>query len=425
MPGATSPPAPKGPTSDAPERSAGAEKKEIKGYTLPPEKYRQAVAYARAWYKLYFLRVAYGLLVLLLVLRGRIAPRFRDWAERSFSRRLGQAIVYAPLLLLTLHVLALPTHLYGQCLERKYGLSVQGWGSWFWDWTKGQVIGIAFATFLIWVLYGIIRRSPRRWWFYFWLASLPVTVLVVFLVPLVIEPLFFKFEPLAANHPQLAAEIETVARRGGLRIPPDRIFEMKASEKLNEVNAYVTGVGASKRVVVWDTTIARMTDAQILTVFGHEMGHYVLGHVRRGMALFAAALFVFLWLGERALRGMLGRWGGAWGIRGADDWASLPALLLLLSVFTFLAAPVSHVVSRYIEHQADTYSLEVIHGVVPDAPEVAAQAFQIEGEIDLEDPDPPPFIKFWLYTHPPLGERIVFARTYDPWSRGQAPRFVK
>jgi Zn-dependent protease with chaperone function len=108
-----------------------------------------------------------------------------------------------------------------------------------------------------------------------------------------------------------------------------------------------------------------------------------------------------------------------------DDWASLPALLLLLSVFSFLAAPADHAYSRYLEHQADTYALEVIHGVVPDAPEVAAQAFQILGEIDLEDPDPPAFIKFWLYTHPPLGERIVFARTYDPWSRGQAPQFVK
>jgi len=382
------------------------------------------VAYARSRYKLYFVRFAYGLGVLLLLLRWRIAPRFRDWAERS-STRLVQVIVFAPLFLLTLGVLGLPTHFYGQWLERKYDQSIQGWGSWFWDWTKGEGIGIFFGTLVIWFLYGVMRRSPRRWWFYFWLTSLPITVFVVFLVPLVIEPLFFRFEPLAVRQPELAAQIEKVVRRGGLEIPPHHLFEMKASEKLNVVNAYVTGIGASKRVVVWDTTIAKMSNPQILSVFGHEMGHYVLGHIRKGIVFFAGVLLVFLFLGQRALRWMLARWGGQWAIRSVDDWASLPALLLLLSVFSFLAAPMEHAYSRYLEHQADTYALEVIHGVVPDAPEVAAQAFQVLGEIDLEDPDPPAFIRFWLYTHPPLNERIVFARTYAPWSKGQAPQFVK
>jgi len=190
------------------------------------------------------------------------------------------------------------------------------------------------------------------------------------------------------------------------------------------VNAYVTGLGASKRVVVWDTTIAKMTTPQILSVFGHEMGHYVLDHVWKGMVFFAGVLLVFLYLGQRALSRMLARSGKQWGIRGADDWASLPVLLLLFSVFSFLSAPVDNAFSRYLEHQADIYALEVTHGILPDASETAAQAFQILGEIDLEDPAPPPFVKFWLYTHPPLNERIVFARTYDPWSKGESPQFV-
>ncbi len=406
-------------------RAAGAESKQVKGYTLPPERYRKAVAYARTRYKLYFVRFAYGLLVLLLVLRWRVAPRFRNWAEGTSRRRLVQAMVYAPLLLLSLAILRLPTRVYGQWLERKYELSVQGWGSWFWDWTKVELIGVLFGTFLVWVLYSVMRRSPRRWWFYFWLASLPIVVFVVLLEPVVVEPLFFKFEPLAQRQPQLAAQIEKVVQRGGLQIPPNHLFEMRASEKLNAVNAYVTGIGASKRVVVWDTTMARMSTPQILAVFGHEMGHYVLGHVPKGMLFFAAMLLVFLCAGQRTLGSMLARWGGGWAIRGVDDWASLPALLLVLSVFNFLAAPVDNAYSRHLEHQADTYALEVTRGVVPDAPEAAAQSFQILGEIDLEDPDPPAFIRFWLYTHPPLNERILFARTYDPWSKGQQPQFVK
>jgi len=203
------------------------------------------------------------------------------------------------------------------------------------------------------------------------------------------------------------------------------MFEMKASEKYNAVNAYVSGIGASKRVVVWDTTLARATPPQVLAVFGHEMGHYVLRHIPQGMAFFAVALLLALYLGYRLVRAALRRWEACRGIRAVDDWASLPVLLLFFSVFSFLAAPLEHAYSRHIEHQADIYGLEATHGVVPDAGEVAAQTHQLLSEIDLEDPDPPVFIKFWLYSHPSASERIIFARTYNPWARGQAPQYVK
>src|SRR5205807_10190147 len=158
---------------------------------------------------------------------------------------------------------------------------------------------------------------------------LPIIVLVAFVQPLVIDPLFFKFEPLQSAQPVLTGEIGKVVHRAGMNISPSHMLEMEASAKLNSLNAYVTGVGASKRVVVWDTTISRMTVPETLSVFGHEMGHYVLGHVPQGIAFFDAVLFVFLYLGFRGLYWTLHRWGAEWGVRGADDWASLPVLLLL------------------------------------------------------------------------------------------------
>jgi len=408
-----------------PGETAAQRKPEVHRYTLPPEKYEQAVAYSRAEYRLYFIRVAYGLVVLLLVLGWRWAPKFGDWAQRASGRRIFQAAVYAPLLLLTLGILTLPADIYGHWLSRRYAQSVQGWGSWAWDWTKGQFIGLVIGAILVWILYAIIQRSPRRWWFYFWLASLPLLVILEFLAPVVIEPMFFKFEPLAAKQPALAAGIEKVVARGGLVIPSERIFEMKASEKLKSVDAYVTGIGASKRVVVWDTTISKMTQPEILFVFGHEMGHYVLGHIAKGIAFASSVLLVFLFLGFRGLNWALRRWGQRWAISGVDDLASLPILLFFLFLFSFLASPAIHTFSRHLEHQADQYGLEVVHGIVPDSSAVAAQAFQILGEVDLADPNPSPFIKVWLYTHPPLNERIVFARSYDPWAKGQPPQFVK
>ncbi|HEX2714063.1 MAG TPA: M48 family metallopeptidase [Candidatus Acidoferrales bacterium] len=407
------------------EQPAGKEARVVKRYTLPPEKYQQAVAFNRARDRLYFIGFAYGVLVYLLVLAGRLAVKYRDLAERASSRRIAQAFVCVPLLLLTLCILNLPRSAYGHWLAHKFGLSVQGWTSWAADWIKVQLLTFVVGAFLAWVLYGAMRRSPRRWWFYSWLAALPILVIVVFIEPLIIEPLFFRFEPLAPKRPQLAGEIEKVAQRGGLRIPPERIFEINASKKLNAVNAYVTGIGASKRVVVWDTTIEKLTVPQILVVFGHEMGHYRLAHIPQGMALSAGQILVFLLLGFHLLGAILRRWGPRWGIRGVDDWASLPVILLLFSVLGFLGAPVENTYSRYIEHQADMYSLEVIHGIVARSGEVAAETFQVEGEINLADPHPSAFIRIWLYSHPPLEDRLIFAQTYDPWGKGQTPHFVK
>ena len=176
---------------------------------------------------------------------------------------------------------------------------------------------------------------------------------------------------------------------------------------------------------MWDTTIARMTMPEIAFVFGHEMGHYVLGHVLQGLIFGAGMLLIALWLGSHIFRWAVARWGRAWALRGIGDWASLPALLLLLLLFDFASTPLSNAFSRYLEHQADQYGLEVTHGLIPDLPAVAAQSFQILGDVDSAEPAPSRLVEFWFYTHPSINERIVFAREYDPWGHGRQPEFVK
>jgi STE24 endopeptidase len=393
-------------------------------YTLPPDKYEKAVAFSRAKYRLYFAGAAYGILVLILLLNLRVAPKYRDLAERISHRRFVQAWIFAPLFLLTVGVLGLPTEIYRQSLSRKYEQSIQGWGSWSWDWAKAEIVALVLGTIVIWILYAFIRRSPRRWWFYSWLVSIPLVILVVFVQPLVIEPLFFKFEPLQNKHPELFADISKVVARGGLTIPSDRMFEMKASEKLNSVNAYVTGIGASKRVVVWDNTMKRLTNEQTLFVFGHEMGHYVLHHIPQLIAWIVALLLAFLYIGNRGVHWAWQRWGPRWQIRRLEDWASFPVLLLLVGILILIVTPIGNTLSRYYEHQADIYGLEVIHGIVPRPTDAAVAAFQTLGEVNLSDPKPSRLIELWLYDHSPLNKRIEFAQAYDPWSKGH-PQFVK
>ncbi|HXZ40661.1 MAG TPA: M48 family metallopeptidase [Terriglobales bacterium] len=419
------------PSSTQPQATASStptatvQSRKVTAYTLPPDLYRKARNLSKIRFRLALIGFVYGLVVLWLILHWRLSPKYRDWAEGFSARRFLQSIVFAPLLLLTMAVLTLPLDIYGEWVEKQYGISVQGWGSWSWDWVKAELISLVIGIILIWLLYLVIRRSPRRWWFYFWMISVPIGVFLFFIGPWVIDPMFHKFEPLQQKDPELTASLEQMVQRAGENIPPQRMFWMGAGEKTTDLNAYVTGIGASKRIVVWDTTIAKMNTPQIVFAAGHETGHYVLQHIPKLLITFAVLLLIFYYLGYRTIGWVLARWGSGSAVRGLDDWASLPALLFLLSVFSFVASPLSSTISRHYEHQADQYGLEVTHGLTPDSGQVAAQAFQVLGEVGLSDPDPNPVQVFLFYDHPSIPDRIRFCLTYDPWANGGHGEFVK
>jgi STE24 endopeptidase len=417
--------APPAPSETKPAQSEVPQPAKTSEYTLSHDRYEKAVTYSRAAYALYFISVGINVLALVILLRLGLAAKFRDCAESLTDKRWLQALVFVPMLVLTVDVVALPIRLYGHVLSRRYEMSVQSWSSWLLDWTKEQLLMAGFALLLALILSAVIRRSPRRWWLHFWFAALPVLLFLVFISPWFVDPLFNKFEPLQATNPNLVAAIENLTTHAGVPIPPDRMFLMKASEKTNAVDAYVTGLGASKRVVIWDTTIQKATTNETLFIVGHELGHYVLGHIWKGFLFAAVLLLIGFYLLFRTLHWALDRWSGEWRIYGPEDWAAFAVLLMLVEIGMFLAAPVANGFSRMQEHAADVYALEVTHGIIPDSSEVAAQAFQVLGEVDLADPNPPEFITFWLYSHPPLGDRLIFAHTYDPWGQGESPKYVK
>jgi len=400
-------------------------KTETEQYTLSHERYEKAIAYSRATYALYFIWAIGGIVIVWLLLRFRIAARMRDFAEQITENRFLQGLIFIPILVLLVQILELPVLLYWHWLSLRYQQSVQRWGSWIWDWTKEEALFVGGALILGSILLWRIQKTPRRWWLQSWCLALLIAFAMFFVSPWVIDPLFNEYEPLETTHPELVSSIERVTQRAGLSIPRDHMFLMRASKKTNQINAYVTGVGASKRVVVWDTTIQKTTPNETLFIFGHEAGHYVLGHVRNGFLFFAVLLLLAMYACFRAMHFLLGKWGATWRIYGPQDLACLAVLLLIFRAFSFLGTPVESAFSRMEEHNADVFGLEVIHGIVPNSGDVAAHAFQVLGQEDLSDPNPPPFITFWLYSHPPLAERLVFAHSYDPWSKGQSPRYVK
>ena len=394
-------------------------------YSLPPEKLEKAIAYSRIRVLLDFAESGWSILQLFLLLTFGIAAWMRDVALRVSANRWAQGFLFTFLFLLITSILTLPLDLYGHHAAVAYGQSVQGWWSWGDDQAKGFGLAFVLGGLFVMLLFWVIRRSPRRWWFWFWVPAMAAVVIGVFVAPVLIDPLFNTFEPLAKSNPALVERLEQVADRGGIAIPPNRMFLMKASEKVTGLNAYVTGFGASKRVVVWDTSIAKATPDEILFIFGHEMGHYVLGHIPSTVAFLGGLLLVELYLGYRGVRWLIGRYGGRWRIDSANDWAALVVLMLVFSVLSFLGEPIVNAYSRAHEHAADIYGQEVIHGIVADPQTTAQQAFQVLGETALVDPNPNRFVEFWTFSHPSISSRAAYAKAYNPWAPGQHPRYFK
>src|SRR2546426_2143486 len=176
--------------------SKTAEQARTEQYTLSHDRQAKAMAYSRAGYTLYFVSYFLGGLYLFLILRLGWAAKFRDIAENASDKKWIQGLVFVPLLFLTIDVLKLPVHLIWHSLSLHYQQSVQGWGSWFWDWSKGELLDIALGIVLVLILFAVMRRSPRRWWLYFWFPAVLILLGLIVVTPLIIDPLFNKFEPL-------------------------------------------------------------------------------------------------------------------------------------------------------------------------------------------------------------------------------------
>jgi STE24 endopeptidase len=396
----------------------------IPDYSLSPSDLAKAQHLSTVHETLHFGDEAWGILSLLLLLGFGAIAWMRDTAVKLSNNRWAQGYVFLLLYLLAGTLLSLPLDLYAQHLSLQYGLSVQSWPSWFGDQAKTFALTWIIGGLLLMLLFWIIRKLPRSWWFAFWCVSIPIVLFGIFVAPY-IEPIFFKYQPLEKTNPALVAQLEQVVEKGHMNIPPERMFLMKASAKLTTLNADVEGFGASKRVVVWDTTIAKMTPDEIVLVFGHESGHYVLGHIGSTLVFTFAILFITFYLGYHFVQGALAKFGARWGVTSQNDWAALAVLLLAFSLFGILLEPIENSYSRMHEHAADVYGQEAIHGLVPDPQGTAVGAFDVLGKTSFADPNPNQLYEFWTYTHPSIGRRAAFGKAYNPWIPGMEPKYFK
>jgi STE24 endopeptidase len=393
-------------------------------YTLPPDKLAKAITISRIFSVLDIVAGLWGIVFVGLLLGTRAAAGLEGWVRGLFTHGWLQGLVFFAALLTLLAAANLPVDMYGHHVSVEYGISIQGWLSWLWEQGKALGLTLLVGAPLLLLFNWFVRRWPRGFWFGIWLVMLPLMVVSLFVAPL-LEPLFNDYEPLTQNHSALVDKLELVVSRTGTHIPPQRMFLMKASEKTNGLNAYVNGIGATKRIVVWDTTAGRIPDDEIMFIFGHESGHYVLNHIPKMMAIFAVGAFFVFWIFAGLAGWMARRFGSSWRLQAQDPEAPALAtragfvvLVFAITIAGFVLEPVANTISRHFEHQADVFGQEAIHTLVPDPQKTSVAAFDKLGEVYLEDPDPNPLIEFWEYNHPSVKTRANFAAHYDPWANG-------
>ncbi len=412
-------------TTVAPAQPAGTQ-----AYSLPPEKLAKAITLSHIRLALEIAGSLWGLVFLWLLLSLRWAAGLAAWTERLLRRRWMQGLLFFAVYLVIGALADLPLNVAGHAVSRHYGISIQGWGGWLGDLAKGLGLSLLFGTPILLLFNWLVRSYPRSYWVRIWLFALPLILISVFASPL-LDPIYNKFEPLTKTHSALVAKLETVVARTGTKIPPERMFLMKASAKSNGLNAYVTGVGATKRFVMWDTATDRLPDDEVLFIFGHESGHYVLNHIPKKLGGMTAGMFFVLWA-SAGFAGWLARRNNArWQLGGLDGTSPLASrqgflvLLFALSVAGLILQPADSTYSRHFEHEADVYGQEAIHGLVADPQKTAVSAFNHLGEAWLEDPNPNAFVEFWTYSHPSVQNRANFALHYDPWTNGGHGKFFE
>lgn len=380
-----------------------------------PEPSEKALRHYRTGNLLWCVRVAWELALPAVFLLSGFSARLHYFARGIGRNWYFTLCIYLIVLALLNYAANWPLDYYqGFIRPHAYGLSEQTFGKWFGDSLKELAVTLVLGALFLWLPCLLLKKSPRRWWLYAGLAMVAVYFFVQLVNPVVFEPMFNEITPI--HDKVIEAKILALADRAGIH--GSRVFEVNKSVDTKTVNAYVTGFLGTKRIVLWDTLLAKLDERELLFVMGHEMGHYVLGHVVKGVLFLAALTFAALYGVHRAAPVLIKRAPGRFGFDRLSDIAALPLIALLFTFFSLLLTPVGFAYSRHLEHEADRFGLEITR-----YNHSAATGFTRLQEENLGVPRPGPIFTIWRATHPSIGDRIDFFNSYKPWESGTPSKY--
>jgi STE24 endopeptidase len=313
--------------------------------------------------------------------------------------------LYVLMLILLSKIVSLGLDVYGFRLEHRYQLSNQKLSAWIWDEAKGLLVMAILASVLIELLYLVIREVPEHWWLVAWAGFLGVAVLLAQLAPVLLFPIFYKFEPLQDE--ELKQRLVRLGERAGTRVRG--VYKWHLSEKSKKANAALTGLGNTRRIILADTLLANYSPDEIEAVLAHELGHHVHKHIFKSIIVQAVVTFVGFWAANWTLHYAIDRWHM---FVTMSDFANFPLLVLTFTVLSFLLMPALNALSRFHERQADRYAFANIAKISPFISSMNKLADQ-----NLAERVPSRWVEWWFYSHPAIAHRIAAA---EAWGKANA-----
>lgn len=348
--------------------------------------------------------VGFAFLIVLLVTGW--SGWLRDLALRTgFHNYSLSLFIYLLLLVFISKLLGIGLDYYGFALERRFKLSTQRLGSWLWDEVKGILVGLVLGGVVVELLYFTIRQWPQNWWLLAWALFMILFIVLAQLAPVVLFPIFYKFEPL--DNEELRRRLVVLSERAGTRVRG--VYRWKLSEKSKKANAALTGLGATRRIILADTLLDNYTSDEIEAVLAHELGHHVHRHILKSIFVQAGTTLFGFWAANFALHYAVDH--HLFDFVQISDFANLPLLALVATGLSFLLMPALNAYSRYNERQADRYAFESISSVEPFISSMNKLAEQ-----NLAERTPAKWVEWFFHSHPSISRRLEAA---VEWGRTQ------
>ena len=358
----------------------------------------------KRWLGIADFAVGFGLLIVLLVTgwTGDLRDLAYQWGRQYYTVSL---ILYVVMLMLLTKVIGIGLEYYGFRLEHNYHLSNQKLGSWLWDQVKGFLVSVILAAIVAVVLYSILREYALHWWLLSWAVFLGLFVLMAQIAPVVLFPIFYKFEPL--QNEDLKARLVRLSERAGTRVRG--VYKWNLSEKSNKANAALTGLGSTRRIILADTLLDNYSPEEIEAVLAHELGHHVHRHILKSIGVQAIVTLVGFWAANLVLHVAVDRWHM---FETLSDFANMPLLILVATLLSLLLMPALNAYSRFNERQADRYAFRSISTVTPFISSMNKLASQ-----NLAERTPSKLVEWLFHSHPSISRRVQAA---EAWNRVQA-----
>lgn len=363
------------------------------------------------------LNIILSILIPYLLLYSGFSRKLEGFSRKSGGNWYFSFVIYLALFIVIYNLLSLPLDFYSSfILQHQYGLSNQSIIRWLSNYSLSLILTILEGALVLWIPYLLMRKSPTRWWIYTSIIAFPILAFSFMIEPVVIEPLYYKFQPL--QNQQLRQRLTVLTDEVGVK--NCNFLQVNMSADTKTMNAYMTGIGNTKRIVLWDNTLNKLSEDEIVFTTAHEMGHYVLGHIWKSMLVtfffLAITLYVIHLFSNPVLRSQY----ALLKIKDISNFASLPLIILIINLSMFVIQPIGNAYSRYNEHQADTFALELTRDN-----KAAVSSFEKLASDSLTIKNPGTLYKLWNYDHPTMAERIAFFESYKPWEQRKPLEFGK